>query len=205
MLTRLGASGRLPKVMEAFASAPAGWQPYYAGLMDSRPGTPTRLGFFLDHEMCRRYRGDRSLLMRDLSQYCRRPLPDDMVDQIHLLTQKGYVWDFQFDMFPDGDFARSLGVSVRDDADENTWDITEAFLKSNKMEALMQVLESWGLADGRQRLMWDACSAVRRNILEGGRIRTVADLVSISTYKVRFKNEEAVLAKGYLFARACGL
>ena len=205
MLERLGASGRIQKVMDAFASAPAGWQPYYAGYMDARPGTPTRLGFFLDHGMCRRYREDRALLKRDLSQYCRRPVPGDMLDQIHLLTQKGYVWDFQFDMLPDGDLARSLGVSVRDEADENTWASTKAFLECNAMENLMLTLESWKLADGRWRLLRDACSAVRRNILEGGRIRTVADLVSINTYKVRFKNEQSVLAKAYLFARSCDL
>jgi hypothetical protein len=205
MLVRLGASGRLPKVMEAFAAAPAGWQPYYAGYMDARPGTPTRLGFFLDHKMCRRYREDKALLKKDLSQCYRRTVPGDMLDRIHLLTQKGYVWDFQFDMFPDGDFAPALGVSVRDDADENAWDTTKAFLASNMPEDLMQMLGDWGLADDRRRLLRDACTASRRNILEDGRIRTVADLVSVSTYKVRFKNEEAVLAKGYLFARSCDL
>ena len=205
MMARLGASGRLPKVMEAFAAAPAGWQPYYAGYMDARPGTPTRLGFFLDREMARRYREDKALLKRDLSRYCQRPVPKDMIDQLHLLFQKGYVWDFQFDLFPDGDLARSLGVSVRDDADENAWDSTEAFLASNMSEDLMLLLENWGLADERRRLLRDACTAVRRNILEDDRIRTVADLVSVSTYKVRFKNEEAVLAKAYLFARSCDL
>ena len=205
MLVRLGASGRLSKVMEAFAAAPAGWQPYYAGYMDARPGTPTRLGFFLDQKMCWQYREDKALLKRDLSQYYRRPVPGDMLDQIHLLTQKGYVWDFQFDMFPDGDFARALGVSIKDDADENTWDSTEAFLASNTLKDLMLMLEDWGLADERRRLLRDTCSATRRNIFENGRIKTVADLVSISTHKVRFKNEEAVLAKSYLFAKSYNL
>ena len=125
-----------------------------------------------------------------------------MLDQIHLLTQKGYVWDFQFDMFPDGDFARTLGVSIKDDADENTWDSTKAFLASNTLEDLMLMLENWGLADERRQLLKDACSATRRNIFEDGRIKTVADLVFITTHKVRFKNEEAVLAKSYLFAKS---
>jgi len=205
MLARLGAAERLQKVMEAFSAAPAGWQPYYIGYMDARPGTPIRLGFFLDREISRRYREDKALLKRDLSLYYRRSVPGNMIDQLHLLIQKGYVWDFQFDMFPDGDLARALGVSVRDDADENSWDSTEAFLASNTSEDLMVMLENWGLADERRRLLRDACTAVRRNILEDGGIKTVADLVSVSTYKVRFKNEEAVLAKAYLFARSCDL
>ena len=205
MLIRLGACGRLPKVTEAFTAAPAGWQPYYVGYMDTRPGTPTRLGFFLDQKISRRYREDKALLKRDLSRGYRWPLPADMLNRIHLLTQKGYVWDLQFDMFPDGSFARALGVSVRDDADENAWDTTKAFLSANAMKDLMPLLENWELADDRWQLFWDACSATRRNIFEDGRIRTAADLVSISTYKVRFKNEEAVLAKGYLLARSCDL
>ena len=205
MLDRLKASSRLQKVMEAFGSVPAGWQPYYVGCMDSRPDSPTRLGFFLDQVMSRRYREDKPLLKKDLTRCCRRPVPENMLNQIHLLFQKGYVWDIQLDMFPDGDFARALGVSVRDDADKNAWNTTESFLTSNLMPELMLILESWGLADERWRLVREACSAVRRNVLEGIRIKTVADLVSISTCKVRFKNDEAVLAKDYLFARSCDL
>lgn len=202
MLARLGASERLPKIEEAFAAAPPGWQPYYVGYMVARPGMPTRLGFYLDKIMCRQYRTDKALLERDLSQYYRRPIPKDMLDQIFLLTQKGHVWDFQFDMFPDGNFARALGVSVKDEAETNSWQNMAEFLNQNISEDLMLMLESWGLADERWRLLKDACSATKRIIIEGGSIKTAVDLVSTSTCKVRFKNEEALLAKSYIFAES---
>ena len=199
MLERLGASERLPRVMEAFAAAPPGWQPYYAGYMAARPGAPTRLGFQLDREMWRAYRGDKALLEKDLSRYYRRPIPKDMLDQIFLLTQKGYVWDFQFDLFPDGELARTLGVSVKDEAEKEPRTVAE-FARKNMPEDLMLTLEDWGLADERRRLLPDACSAVKRKTLEDGEMKTTVDFVSTSTCKVRFQNEEAVLAKSYIFA-----
>lgn len=202
MLARLGASERLPKIREAFAAAPPGWQPYYVGYMVARPGMPTRLGFYLDRVMCRQYRVDKALLERDLSQYYCRPVPKDMLDRIFLLIQKGYVWDLQFDMFPDGGFARALGVSVKDEAERNSWQNMAEFVNQNMSEDLMLMLESWGLADERWRLLKDACSATKRIIIEGGSIKTAVDLVSTSTCKVRFKNEEAVLAKSYIFAES---
>ena len=201
MLAQLGAADRLPRVMEAFAAAPPGWQPYYVGYMPSRPGAPTRLGFYLGREMCRAYREDKALLKKDLSAYYRRPIPGDMLDRIFILTQKGYVWDFQFDLFPDGDLARALGVSVKDEAEEGTCKTVAEFTRSNMPEELMRTLEDWGLADERRRLLPDACSAFKRIVFEDGEIKTAVDFVSTSTCKVRFKNEEAILAKSYIFAR----
>lgn len=200
MLDRLGEAERLPRIRKAFADAPPAWQPYYIGLMAGRSGAPTRLGFQLDQATWRAYRDDKSLLQRDLSRYYRRPMPKDMLDQIFLLTQKGYVWDLQFDLFPDGDLARALGVSVKDEVEESPQTVAE-FTRRNMPEGFMSLLESWNLADERRHLFPDACAAVKRNIIENGRASTITDLVSVSTCKVRFKNEEAYLAKGYIFTK----
>ena len=201
MFERLGAKERLPKIMEAFADAPLGLTPYYAGFMVSRPGAPARLGFCLAREKWRQWRNDRSLLKKELSRSYRRPIPGEMADQIYLMTQKGYVWDLQFDMFPDGSFARALGVSVRDETEDTSPENVADFLGRNRQADLLRLLKSWGLADARAELLEDLCAAVKRNVVEGEEMRTVVDFVSRGSCKVRFKNEEAYLAKSYIHGR----
>ena len=148
MLAQLGAADRLP----------------------SRPGAPTRLGFYLGREMCRAYREDKALLKKDLSAYYRRPIPGDMLDRIFILTQKGYVWDFQFDLFPDGDLARALGVSVKDEAEEGTCKTVAEFTRSNMPEELGTGRRAAAAVAGRLLGVQKNCFRGRRN-KNGGRFR----------------------------------
>ena len=62
MLERMGIPERRERLMEAFAAAPAGWKPYYAGFLDMRPDSPIRFGFQIARERMEAYAEDVAII-----------------------------------------------------------------------------------------------------------------------------------------------
>ena len=202
MLKRLGKEDCISQVMEAFANAPPGWRPYYAGCMAGRVGGPVRLGFFLPRESQAYYSAHPLRLAEEIELYGGRNLLSEEKDKFSYLIQNSGVWDLQFDLFPDGSFANALGVTLNmgvGDADPRN---SEEFMMKGKAGQIMRCLESWGLADSRWHEMGRACYGVLRMVRENGRWRAVGDTVRLNTVKVRFREGRAYLAKGYLFAQS---
>lgn len=203
MLSRLGGADRVPKVMAAFASAPAGWRPYYAGYMPGRRGAPTRLGFIVA-EKTARYAKEPWRLMEDAEVFAGVPLFSGGREALPLLSWIGSAtWDLQFDLRPDGTFADDFGVTLGfgfGRADPRT---SAGFLERGLAGEAMQRIEAAGLADARWRLMDKACYGVGRFVRGAdGKLMRVGDMVELNAVKVRFRHGEPYLAKGYLLARS---
>lgn len=202
MLTRLGGEDRVPRVMEAFAAAPSCWQPYYAGYMPGRRGAPTRLGFLVSMEGRARYAKEPERFLEDAEAFAGLAFSDGGRGTLAFLAESGELYDLQFDLCPDGDFADDLGVTLHpwgNDADPRS---SAGFLEKSFAGKLMERIEAVGLADARWRLMDKACCGVQRVMRTGGRLRRIGDMVALNAVKVRFRRGEAYLAKGYLFARS---
>lgn len=202
MLSWLGGEERTARVMDAFASAPSAWRPYYAGYMKGRPGAPARLGFFIPPDSQERYALRPELLMHDLDEYSAFPVTTEEREKLLFLASQGRIWDLQFDLYPDGSFSDALGVSLG--LGFGTFDPrnTSDALAGSMAETVMLELERWGMADTRWRQMFEACYAVKCVVQENGCRRLVADLVRPNTVKVRFRQGKPFVAKGYLFARS---
>lgn len=202
MLSRLGGADRVPKVMAAFASAPAGWQPYYAGYMPGRRGAPTRLGFIVSDKAAR-YAKEPGQLMEDAEAFAGVRLFSGTREELSFLFGSGGAWDLQFDLRPDGTFADDFGVTLGfgfGRADPRT---SAGFLERGLAGEAMQRIEAAGLADARWRLMDKACCGVGRFVRGAdGKLMRVGDMVKLNAVKVRFRHGEPYLAKGYLIARS---
>lgn len=205
MFSWLGGEDRTARVMDAFASAPSAWRPYYAGYMKGRPGAPARLGFFIPPDSQERYALRPELLTHDLDEYRTFPVTTEEREKLLFLASQGRIWDLQFDLYPDGSFSDALGVSLGLGFGAFDPRNTSDFLAGSMAENVMLELERWGMADARWRQMFEACYAVKCVVRENGCRRLVADLVRPNTVKVRFRQGKPLLAKGYLFARSYAL
>ncbi len=199
MLERLGVGDRVPKVMAAVRSMPADWIPYYAGYMANRPDAPVRLGIIIPEECLDRYAEDVGRCEADLGKFYPSPFSGEMREIFSFLVKKNNSLEFQFDMYPDGSFADGLGVtvsSVRTDPRR-----ARGFMSKGELGEIMRYIESLGLADERWKLMDQACCGIRKRVREDHAVRLVGDVVELNAVKIRFRNGNAFLAKGYLLMR----
>ena len=202
MLSWLGGEERTARVMDAFASAPAAWKPYYAGYMKGRPGAPVRLGFFIPPDSQERYALRPELLTHDLDEYRTFPVTTEEHEKLLFLASQARIWDLQFDLYPDGFFSDDLGVSLGLGFGACNPRNASDCLSGSAAETVMLELESWGMADARWRQMFEACYAVKCVVQENGCRKLTADVLRPNTVKVRFRHGKPFVAKGYLFARS---
>ena len=203
MLSRLGGEERTSRVMAAFADAPFGWQPYYAGYMPGRRGAPTRLGFIVTKEGRARYAEAPERLFEDAAAFAGISLSDGAREALAVFSESGAVVDLQFDLRPDGTFTDDLGVTLNFWCGEADPRASAGFLEKGIAGEMMEKIEAMGLSDARWRLMDKACYGVRCFVTGSlGELLRVGDTVALNAVKVRFKGGETYLAKGYLLARS---
>lgn len=202
MLELLREEHRTEQAMRAFATAPAGWQPYYAGLMGTRQDAPLRLGFVTKPGRVSQYAADPSRLVDDFNVFYPGGLPVIVADQLSALANASvdHVWDIQINQFPDGSFDDNLGITP--DMGFSYGDVRQAekTMADQKVARVMQLLEDWHIADDRWHLMGTACYGVQCVAKRGKGRRLVADAVQLNAVKARFRRTGAYLAKGYLIA-----
>ena len=208
MLQLLGEEKRTEKTMQAFATAPPGWQPYYAGLMKTREGAPIRLGFVTRTGLVSCYAADRAMIARDFGVYYPGGVPGVVCEQLMELakaTEEGACWDIQLNLFADGSFDDYLGITPDMGFRYNDVRHSKRTLEQDRVSRIMELLEGWNCADDRWHRMGEACCGIQRMAgykTNAGTIarRRVADAIQLNAIKVRLKRTGAYLAKGYLIA-----
>ena len=200
MLGRMGIPERRERLMEAFAAAPAGWKPYYAGFLDMRPDSPIRFGFQIARERMEAYAEDVAIMKRDLSVYCAIPMGTTMTEQLALLAGEKRPCDIDLNIYPDGTFGEGFGITLDPDIKFRDVRRPEETMASGVMKHLLSMATEWGLADERQEQIGKACYAVGRLVKDGADRVMVADVVKPYVIKIRFQKDGACLAKIYLTA-----
>lgn len=174
---------------------PESWCACYAGVFPQRTTPFLRVECIPNINAQRVYAEDAALLEAHLRQVGLAALGDTVVPRTHVLARTPFRLEFQFDVDPSGraDVTFSASVRFQPPSEERA---RECFDPNGEAGALMQQVESWGLADGRWRLMAQAAFAQRVSAKDASAV--------IYCYpafiKLRWKGGEPHDAKAYLIA-----
>ena len=197
MTSDAGAADRYFAIQERL---PEGWRTWYTGVHTRRRGNPLRLGNFLRSDTKKRYAEDMRLLDKDLRTIgFPASLSPIMTDKLKELFAFPVPIDVQLDVFADGTVGDTLGISL------GTGHIgpgaMAASLAGGFARDIMELLESWGVADSRRHLLAKTMFALSRMLrfADGDKQRFILSS-KIAFFKVRFKGNMPLAydAKAYI-------
>ena len=174
---------------------PKGWFACYTGVFPGRPGMGLRVECIPDSDLQKRYACDADLIAEHLRQVGLDELGDTIVPRCQQFARMPFNIEFQFDVDADGSAGSTLGLSARFDAPPGSdgWDCFEADGAGGE---LMQMVESWGLADERWRLFAGATFA--KSVSRGGERSLIFNFPAF--VKLRWRDGHALDAKAYFMA-----
>lgn len=194
----LTAAGR-PDAAEAYrrfaARLPRGWFACYAGVFPRRPEVDLRVECIPDARLQQAYAADSSLLKADLAQLGMEEFGDTLLPRCQELAQQPFELEFQFDVTRAGAAGSTFAASLRFGAPSEA-SSGSSFDPKGAAGELMKLLESWGLADERWRLLAGTMFA-KRMARQGRQGLLYAYPAFI---KLRWRNGKPVDAKTYLIA-----
>ena len=177
---------------DAQTRAPEGWNSWYTGLIPQRQGRPVRLDYFVDRDKAARYRQDIGLLAADLRQMGYNASGFELERCADLLAYP-FGLNIQLDVLEDGSMGPVLGYNAAFGGLPAS--VARASATDGALAGIMQLVEDWGLADERWRLLAGCCIGRRIGLPDGDSI-TVR---STPTFlKVRMTPEGLVDAKVYI-------
>lgn len=137
---------------------PRGWPLSFFGMFRGRPGSPLRVCGYLGDEEKRACAGDPAHLASALDAIGFTAYDGAMLDGISqaLAVAPGTV-DFQFDVYPDGSLGEVFALDIQFEIEQPAV-VRESF-ESGAASRVVELLEKWGVADGRWRLAVDAAFA----------------------------------------------
>lgn len=196
-LQTVGAEGRADAYRGMAERMPRGWPAAYVGLFPARPGTPLRLGGYLSEPSRKRCAADPAFLGSRFDLMGFEAYDAGMLDCCSRLMGLAPAVDFQFDLMPDGSLSHTFGLSLSFGGCR-PGDVAACFSQGHGA-AVMGLLEQWGLADARWRLIPDTVFA--RSIdcqrADGSAVRLAASVL-LNFAKVKFVDGSAQTAKFYL-------
>ena len=189
---------------EKRALLPGGWTVWYTGVHTGRRGKPLRIGCVLSKELQESYAKNIGAFEEALSAVgFPVPLSPAMREKLRELFRFPFLADIQIDVMEDGSVGDTLGVSL------TTGGVRQKALAASfaggDMWDLMRILEEWGVADCRWKLIPAATFQMyqwlrsregeRHPFILSGRLGFV---------KVRFRGGGPLAfdAKGYISLRA---
>ncbi len=196
-LERIGESARIQSYLDALSRMPEGWPPSYVGLFPGRAGTPIRIGGYMSGDARTRCAKDPTHLAKCFRRIGFEAFDDDMLDRCSEFMRLAPSVDFQFDIMGDGSLGDTFGLSLS--FNETKPRQAHECMESGYGAELMGVLQGWGLADDRWRLIADA--AFGRHVpykREDGSNSRLALCVLFNYAKVKFCSCKARPAKFYL-------
>lgn len=174
---------------------PRDWFPCYTGVFSGRPGSAVRVECIPTSSLQQAYADDCALIETHLRQAGIEHLGATTVPRCQQLAAAPFQIEFQFDVLPDGTTGETLGVSLRFAPPSNE-DETEPFLVDGAAGALMKLVQHWGLADERWRLLADTMFAQRITYEGDSEIAYCYP----AFVKLRWRAGEPLDAKAYLIA-----
>lgn len=196
-LESVGEPGRAPAYHDVLRRMPEGWPPAYVGLFPGRAGTPMRIGGYMKRAELDRCKDDPAHLGEMFRQIGFEAFDAPMLDRCSEFMRQAPSVDFQFDIMPDGSLGDTFGLSLS--FNETKPRQARECMESGYGAALMNVLQGWGLADDRWKLISGA--AFGRHIgyeKEDGTIGRFALCIKFNYAKVKFKGCVPQPAKFYL-------
>lgn len=131
---------------------PRGWLAFYVGIFPGRPGSPLRVGGYLNGDARRACAANPSAVASCFERLGFTAYDDEMLQHIsELIASAPRVVDFQFNLMPDGgvDGLFALDISYQDALPPRV----ASFMEEGVGASTMALLEGWGVADGRWRLV----------------------------------------------------
>ena len=200
-LASVGESARTESYMDTLARMPHGWPPAYVGLFPGRPGTPLRIGGYLDQQVKEALAADPSFLGEQFRQIGFSAFDDAMLARCAEFMTLAPAVDFQFDIMEDGSLGDTFGLSL-------SFNETKPLQAHKCMEGgygsrICKLMQEWGLADDRWKLIADAAFARHVGFeREDGSEGRFALCVLFNYAKVKFTACEPQPAKFYLILKA---
>ena len=200
-LESLGEGARTKGYLDVLARMPEGWPPSYVGLFPGREGTPLRIGGYLGAGELVRCAEDGANLGRRFEQIGFTAFDGDMLDRCARFMQLAPSVDFQFDIMPDGSLGDTFGLSLS--FNRTMPRQARACMEEGYGAHVMGLLQDWGLADDRWKLI--AGAAFGRHVgfeREDGTCGRFALAVRFNYAKVKFTSCAPRPAKFYLTCQA---
>ncbi|MDO4806057.1 MAG: hypothetical protein Q4A07_02290 [Coriobacteriales bacterium] len=176
---------------------PKGWPLSFFGLFRGRPGTPMRVCGYVDRAEQKACAADPSRLARAFDEVGFCAYDTAMLEQVcALLDTAPCATDFQFDVYPNGQIGTTFAIDASF-AIEQPHAVRASF-ENGPDARLMRLLEKWGIADGRWRLVADAAFA--RSIpveLDDGSVGRFAFTLMPQWVKARWRDGVLQPAKLY--------
>ena len=196
-LESVGEAGRARAYLDVLDRMPDGWPPAYVGLFSGREGAPMRIGGYMDADELARCAEEPAHLGERFRQIGFSAFDAPMLERCAEFMRLAPSVDFQFDIMPDGSLGDTFGLSLS--FNETKPREACACMESGYGAGLMQVLQGWGLADERWKLI--AGAAFARHVgyeCEDGAEGRFALCVRFNYAKVKFRACEPQPAKFYL-------
>lgn len=196
-LKSVGEPERVQDYLEVLGRMPKGWPPAYVGLFPGRPGTPMRIGGYMDHAELVRCANDPAHLKECFLAIGFTDFTGAMLERCAEFMQIAPSVDFQFDIMPDGRIGDTFGLSLS--FNETMPREAKACMESGYGASFMQVLQGWGLADDRWKHISGAAFARHVGFeREDGSDGRFALCIRFNYAKVKFRAGEPQPAKFYL-------
>ena len=200
-LASIGESARTQGYLDVLGRMPSGWPPSYVGLFPGRPGTPLRIGGYMGMDELARCADDPAHLGSCFRQIGFESYDRDMLERCSAFMRMAPAVDFQFDIMADGSLGDTFGLSLSFNGTKPRE--ARECMESGYGAKLMGLLQEWGLADDRWRLIAGAAFARHVGIeREDGSEGRLALCVLFNYAKVKFSGCEPRPAKFYLMLKA---
>lgn len=203
-LASIGESGRAQGYHSVLKLIPQDWPPAYVGLFPGRPGTPLRIGGYMRQDVQRACANDPLFLGRQFDQIGFTAYNGDMLARCSEFMALAPSVDFQFDIMGDGSLGDVFGLSLS--FNETRPREARACMEEGYGARICRILQDWGLADERWKLIADAAFA--RSLpfeREDGTQGRFALCCLFNFAKVKFKAAVPQPAKFYLRLTAAEL
>ena len=184
------------------ARMPEGWPLSFFGLFRSRSGAPLRVCGYLSRSEKQRCCDDPARLEAVFRAVGFTAYDGRMLSQISaVLAVSPATVDFQFDILPDGSLGSTFAVDIGFPAEQSEM-VRSSFL-SGPFSKVMNLLDSWGIADSRRKLIPDIAFTRSVPVEDGvGKPRRFALIIEPHWIKIRWNDTALRPSKVYCLARA---
>ena len=198
-LAAVGHAGRAESCIQMMERLPRGWIANYVGLFPTRANAPIRLGGCLGLNASQRSSMNPAFFATCFDAVGFGAYDARMLEQCAELMGFARFTEYQFDLLPNGDLGHDFGLVLSFSGMGPQQ--TASCFSHGYGRALMETLESWGLADDRWKLIPGATMA-RRVAYEREDKGTGHLAVSLCPHyaKVKFVGGTARMSKFYLSA-----
>ena len=181
------------------ARMPAGWKPSYLGLFKGRPGSPLRVGGYLNQAQIVSCVEDPGVLIRFFAAAGFTAYDNPMIREIcSVFSVSPGTVEFQFDLYPDETVGDIFSVSTSFAVQQPETVRTAFDNREGNGAKYISLLQKWGIADDRWKKGLEAVFAGALPLRDGALTFSLFP----QWFKVRWTGKKLQPAKMYLLAKA---